>query len=231
VTTPTDPNVRNPDRPDAAAGEPNLPPEERPADFRYEGTDRHDLVDKEEVIAREHERFGGVKIGSAFFGWLTAVGTVVIITATLAAIGAAMGLEITDDPDAVAEQMGLTVDAAGWIGAIAALVVVFVAYWCGGYVAGRMARFNGVRQGAAVWVWALVIAIVVALLSFAFGARYDVLGDVNVFPRIPVREEDLTLVGIVTAVVVALASLAAAILGGWSGTRYHRRVDRVGLDL
>jgi hypothetical protein len=112
-----------------------------------------------------------------------------------------------------------------------ALLIVIVAYWCGGYVAARMARFSGVRQGFAVWLWALLIAIVVALLSFAFGARFDVLGDLNAFPRIPVREEDLTLVGIVTAVVVALASLGAAMLGGWSGTRYHRRVDRVGLDL
>jgi len=185
----------------------------------------------EEVIERQREQFGGVKIGSAFFGWLTAIGTAVILTALLAAIGAAMGLEITDDPDAVADRLGLGTDAVGWIGASVALVIVVVAYWCGGYVAGRMARFSGIRQGIAVWVWALVIAIVVALLSFAFGARFDVLGDINAFPRIPVREEDLTLVGIVTAAVVALASLGAAVLGGWWGTRYHRRVDRVGLEL
>jgi len=47
----------------------------------------------------------------------------------------------------------------GWIGAIALLVVLFVAYFSGGYVAGRMARFNGLKQGLAVWVWALVIAM------------------------------------------------------------------------
>ena len=34
------------------------------------------------------------------------------------------------------------------------LVVPFVAYYyCGGYVAGRMARFDGVNQVRAVWVW------------------------------------------------------------------------------
>lgn len=227
MTTPTDPDVRYPDRPDEGSGI----ADEQTTDFRYEGAERRELVDKVEVIEREHRQFGGVKIGSAFFGWLTAIGAVVMLTALLAAIGAAMGLEITDDPEAVAERLGLSADAVGWIGAGVALLIVVVAYWCGGYVAARMARFSGVRQGFAVWLWALLIAIIVALLSFAFGARFDVLGTLDAFPRIPLREEDLTLVGIVTAVVVALASLGAAMLGGWSGTRYHRRVDRVGLDL
>jgi hypothetical protein len=45
-----------------------------------------------------------------------------------------------------------------------------------------------------------------------------------------VNEGDLTLVGIITAVVLAIATLAAAVLGGVVGTRYHRRVDAAGLD-
>jgi hypothetical protein len=36
------------------------------------------------------------------------------------------------------------------------LVILFVAYYCGGYAAGRMGRFNGMKQGIAVWLWALV---------------------------------------------------------------------------
>ena len=46
----------------------------------------------------------------------------------------------------------------------------FVAYYCGGYVAGRMARFDGVKQGVAVWVWALVIAIIVTVLGAVGGS-------------------------------------------------------------
>jgi hypothetical protein len=38
---------------------------------------------------------------------------------------------------------------AGIVGAIVALAVLFVAYYCGGYVAGRMARFSGAKQGVA----------------------------------------------------------------------------------
>jgi hypothetical protein len=45
-----------------------------------------------------------------------------------------------------------------------------------------------------------------------------------------VAEGDLTLVGIITAITLAVATLVAAMLGGLTGTRYHRRVDAAGLD-
>ena len=125
-----------------------------------------------------------MKVGAAFFGWLTAFGTATLLTALLAATGAALGLG-AEDVEAAADQVGLDAGTVGWIGAIALLVILFVAYYCGGYVAGRMARFNGIVQGLAVWVWALVIAIVVALLGVVVGSQYDVFADLNIFPRIP----------------------------------------------
>ncbi|WP_148307956.1 hypothetical protein [Actinoplanes friuliensis] len=36
------------------------------------------LSDRRSVVAREKDRYGGIKWGSAFFGWLTATGTAVI---------------------------------------------------------------------------------------------------------------------------------------------------------
>lgn len=188
--------------------------------------DRH-LVDRREVAAREREAFGGVKVGSAFFGWLTAFGTAVILTAVLAATGAALGLGIVES-DTAADEAAVDAETVGWVGAGALLVILFVAYYAGGYVAGRMARFNGIRQGIAVWVWALVIAIVVALVSVVLGSQYDIFGELNVFPRIPIAEGDLTVAGIITTIVVIFASLGGAILGGKGGTHYHRKVDRAG---
>jgi hypothetical protein len=185
------------------------------------------LVDRNEVIAREREAFGGVKVGSAFFGWLTATGTAVILTALLAATGAALGLGIVESDTTVAGA-ALDTETVGWVGAIALLVILFLAYYCGGYVAGRMARFNGILQGIAVWVWALVIAIVVALVSVVVGSQFDILGELNAFPRFPVAEGDLTVAGIITTIVVIIASLGGAILGGKAGTHYHRKVDRAG---
>ena len=170
-----------------------------------------------------------MKVGSAFFGWLTATGTAVILTGILTATGVVLGLDVRD-PVASAGDLPLDAQTVGWIGAGALLAILLVSHYCGGYVAGRMARFNGVRQGLAVWVWAIVIAIVVALAAFALGSQFDVLGNLNAFPRIPVSEGTLTVAGIVTAVVVAIASLGGAILGGVVGVRYHRRVDRVGLE-
>ena len=196
-------------------------------DDRREVHDRRDVVGRDDVVAREREAFGGVKIGAAFFGWLTAVGVVALLTALLAATGAALGLGV-DDAEAAAEDVGLSAEAIGWIGAIALLIILFVAYYCGGYVAGRMARFNGVTQGITVWLWAIVIAIVVAVLGLILGSRFDVFANLNVFPRIPVSEGELTMAGIITAILVAIASLGGAILGGKAGTHYHRKVDRAG---
>lgn len=185
---------------------------------------------RQEVVEREKEEFGGVKIGSAFFGWLTATGTAVILTALVAATGAAVGLGTSNgDAARAADAANANANTVGIVGAIALLVVLFVSYLAGGYVAGRMARFNGAKQGVAVWLWAVVIAVVVAIIAALAGAQYDVLGTLNSFPRIPVGEGALTATGIITLVIAAVVSLAGAILGGLAGMRFHRRVDRVGL--
>ena len=61
------------------------------------------------------------------------------------------------------------------------------------------------------------------------GARFDILGNLDAFPRIPMTTDDLTLNGVITAVALALIPLVAAVLGGMAGMRYHRRVDRAGM--
>ena len=184
---------------------------------------------REDVVHRERERFGGIKFGSAFLGWLTAMGAVVVLTAVVAAIGAALGLTTPQTVEDAAEAAGDNMGAATIIGAIAIAVVLFVAYFAGGYVAGRMARFSGAKQGLAVWLWAVVIAVLVAVITAIAGSQWDILANLDSFPRIPVTPETATLTGILTAVGAAVVTLAAAVLGGMAGMRYHRRVDRVGL--
>ena len=175
-----------------------------------------------EVVREQKERFGGMKFGSCFFGWLTATGTALLLTALLSAVGAGAGV----DPGQV------TADArtAGLVGGIVLLVVILIAYLAGGYVAGRMARFNGAKQGLGVWLWALVVAVVVAVLGAIAGDRFNLLANLNGLPRIPVSEGDLTTGAILTAVAVAVAALVGAVLGGLAGMRYHRRVDRATHD-
>lgn len=187
-------------------------------------------TDRKAVVRREKEEYGGVKVGSAFFGWLTATGTAVLLTALVAAAGAVFGLA-TDTDIAQTAQDATSSEATtiGIVSGIILLVIIFLAYFCGGYVAGRMARFNGLKQGVAVWVWAVVIAVVVAVVAAVAGNEYDILGELNAFPRIPVSEGDLTTGGIIAAVAVAVMSLLGAMVGGLSGMRFHRKVDRAGL--
>ena len=184
---------------------------------------------REDVAAREKEQFGGMKFGAAFFGWLSATGAAVLLTALVAGAGAAVGLGTQADPNEAADAAAENAATVGLVGAIALIVVIFVSYLCGGYVAGRMARFSGAKQGVAVWLWALVIAVVLAIVGAIAGSELNILANLNSFPRIPINEGDLALSSILTAIAIALASLGGAVLGGVAGMRFHRRVDRAGL--
>lgn len=188
-----------------------------------------DAALRDDVMRREAERFGGFHFGSAFFGWLAAMGAALLLTALVASIGAAVGLAAPGAVDDAAEAAQDNLGGATIVSAIAIGLVLFIAYFAGGYVAGRMARFSGVKQGIAVWLWAIVIAVVVAIISAIAGAQWDILAALDGFPRIPVTPETATVTGILTAVGAAIVTLAGAILGGMAGMRYHRRVDRVGL--
>jgi hypothetical protein len=184
------------------------------------------VPDRREVVSRERDAFGGMKFGSCFFGWLAASGTAVLLAALVTGVGAALGLsrnvETAGTSPAQAESVGL-------IGGIVLLAIIFVSYLVGGYVAGRMARFNGLKQGLGVWLWAVIIAILVGLAGWLAGAQFDVLARTNSFPRLPLNEGTLTTGGILVAIGVVAASLLGALLGGLAGMRYHRRVDRAGL--
>ena len=181
--------------------------------------------DHDETIRLQKERFGGMKFGACFFGWLTATGTAVLLTALLAALGAAFGFSqnVTTDQ---AEQNARTI---GLVGGILLLAVVFVAYLAGGYVAGRMARFNGLKQGFGVWLWALVAAVVVAILGLTAGSRFNVLTNLTGVPRIPVNEGTITTGGVITALAIVVVALIGALLGGLAGIRFHPKVDRADL--
>ena len=189
--------------------------------------DQYEGIHKEQrSITTGHEaareRFGGVNRGAAFFGWLVAVGVAILLSGILGAIAAAIG-ETTnltrDDLEGRAGDLG--------IGAVVALMIVlFIGYCCGGYVAGRMSRFDGARQGLAVWMLGLAVTIVAVALGAVFGSQYDVLDRVDL-PRIPFSDGELTVGGVVAGLVVLAVTLIGALLGGTVGHRYHDRVDRM----
>ena len=191
---------------------------------RHRGMGRSD---RQQVVAAQKARYGGISWGAAFFGWLSANGMAVILISLLSAGGLAFGL--SDNVDSVDEAADSATSGIGLGAGIALLVVLFLAYLAGGYVAGRMARFDGVKQGVAVWVIGLLVVLLLALAGLVFGSQYNVLSQLNL-PRIPVDEGTATTAGIIALVAVLLATLVGAIVGGMLGARYHRKVDRVGFD-
>jgi MFS family permease len=108
------------------------------------------------------------------------------------------------------------------------LVVLALAYFAGGYVAGRMSRFDGARQGAGVWIIALLVAITLAVAGAVLGAEYNVLSQLNL-PRIPINEGDLATGGLIALAIGLVTTLLAALAGGKAGERYHRKVDRAAI--
>ena len=92
-----------------------------------------------------------------------------------------------------------------------------------------MARFDGARQGVAVWVIGLLVVLLLALLGLVFGAQYNVLSTVEL-PGIPVDQGTATTAGVIALGAVLLVTLLGAVLGGLLGVRYHRKVDKVGFD-
>ena len=181
-------------------------------------------VGAREVRARQRDEFGGTNWGAAFFGWLVAIGMAAILAGILSAAGAAIGLSEVSESEAESNA-----ETIGIVGGIVLLLILMLAYYCGGYVSGRMSRFDGGRQGLGTWIIGLLVTILLALLAVIGGAEYNVLAKLEL-PRIPVDEGDLTTGGIIALIAAVVLTLLAAMAGGKAGERYHRKVDRVGFD-
>jgi hypothetical protein len=170
---------------------------------------------------RQREAFGGLNWGASFFGWLVAVGVAALLSSILVAAGAAIG--ITESDVTTAGQDELTLG-----GGVALLAVLVVAYATGGYVAGRLSRFDGGRQGLGTWAIGLVVMVALALAAVLLGDEYNVLEQLNL-PSLPVADgESFAGGGAIVLAASIVATVLAALAGGKLGERYHRRVDRAG---
>jgi hypothetical protein len=179
------------------------------------------VVADREARIRQRDEFGGINWGAAFFGWIVAIGIGVLLTAIVSAAGAAIGLT----NNVSGGQAKSNADTIGIVGGALLIAIALIAYYAGGYVAGRMSRFDGARQGFAVWLFGLVITLLVAGAGAILGDQYNVFEQLNL-PRIPVSTSDLTTGGAIALAAIVLGSLLAAIVGGKVGQRYHRKVDR-----
>ena len=185
---------------------------------------------RREVVEREREQHGGIKIGSAFFGWLTATGTAVLLAGSAgrgrAPPSASAPERIRRDAASAARRATrrpLEQSEPWRCSSCSSSPTTAAAMSPAGWHASTVRS-----RGVAVWLWALVIAVLVAVLGAVAGSKFNVLANVDKLPRIPIGEGDLSTAGILAAIGVVVASLAGAILGGIAGMRFHRRVDRTG---
>jgi hypothetical protein len=206
--------------------------EHRATTSRATGTDEVGQYDVDE--ARQHEldedaahhdtlarrRFGGTNWGACFFGWLVAVALTVLLTSVVGAVLAAVGSTAHITQSDAQRQAG----TLGVATAVTLFVVLVIGYYAGGYVAGRMSRFDGARQGLGVWFIGLAVTLLAVALGAVFGHQYNLLDRVDL-PRIPVSTEQLGWGALVTAIAVVVGTALAAVLGGAAGRRYHVRVD------
>ena len=139
--------------------------------------------------------------GASFVGWLTAAATAVLLTALLTARSSSA--------------------PAGPSAAVAGLLIVLAAFYCGGWIAALVARVNGVRQGLEVWAWAVLATVVVTVLSLVAAARSG-LADLDRFLGL-LLDGASTSTLVSAAPALAAVSLVGAVLGGLSGLAHHRR--------
>jgi hypothetical protein len=175
-----------------------------------------------DMRARQRAEYGGLNWGAAFFGWLVAVGMAAILLGLLSAAGTAFGLSEVSESEANSNA-----ETIGLLGGILLVASLVIAYYCGGYVSGRMSRFDGARQGLGTWAIGLIVTIVLAVAGAVFGEEYNIWERLNL-PRIPVDEGTLTAGAAIALAAVVILTLLAAMGGGKAGERYHRKIDRLG---
>lgn len=107
-------------------------------------------------------------------------------------------------------------------------VVLLVAFFCGGYVAGRLVRFDGGRNGAMTVGWGLLLSVIFAIFGVFLGgpllAPLQEFAQAGVGPAIGGLTQ-AGLIGLGIAVGALLLELLGGFLGGRAGHSYHTRID------
>ena len=171
--------------------------------------------------ARLREVYGGVDWLASFIGCVFAMvcsGILLLFFSglVLGPLGFTLNLE------------GREVDPAIIIGLVVVGLVLFVSFFFGGYVAGRLARFDGGLNGAATVLWGVLLSAILLVGSFLPGPLFELLQEFvqnSVLPGIGgLTEIGLAGLGIIIGALVL--ELLGGFLGGRLGNLYHTRIDR-----
>lgn len=157
-------------------------------------------------------RYGGLDLPATLAGTVAALGTTVLVGGLVAGagtVGYQLGLEGKEE-----------LSVGGLVGGLVTLVFGFLV---GGWVAGRMARYDGGRNGIMTAVWFLLLAAATAALGAWVGKSY------NAFERLQLPQwfsaNARSAAAVATGVLALAVMVFASWVGGRAGSRYHRRPD------
>jgi hypothetical protein len=178
----------------------------------------------EEREDRLRDMYGGVDWLASFLGFVFSL----VIAAVFSAVAGLVLVPLGFSPDISGGQLGASV----LTGLAVVGVLIFLTYFFGGYVAGRLARFDGGRNGAMVLAWTFIVALILALITIVFSGFLPsgvTKGIVDLTQGTSSAAGNLAgagTPGIVVAVVALLLAFLGGIFGGRLGSRYHTEIDR-----
>ena len=165
---------------------------------------------------------GQISLVSILAGTLVAFASFAVLLAIVGGILAAVGIDTATLTANDYERLGIG-------GAVVAGLVLFVSYFFGGYIAGRLARRAGALNGGLVLVLAILIGAVVAAIVGTQADTEAVADNLRVI-GVPTSRSDYSSIATVAGIVTLLAMIAGAVLGGLMGERWHGKLAARAFD-
>ena len=176
----------------------------------------------EQREARLKDIYGGVDWLASFIGCVFALVCGGLLLLLLAGI-------VLAPLDFSLDLQSQTIDASVITGLVVVGVALFLAYFVGGYVAGRMVRFDGGRNGALTVGWGLLLVGLLAIFpAFLPGTLFRLVReavDQSIAPAIGGLIATGA-VGIGITIGAVLLMILGGFFGGRFGNRYHTQIDR-----
>lgn len=166
------------------------------------------------------ERYSGGDIPATLGGLLAAIGTFIFVSGltTAGAGNIAYQVGVLGDDGAV-EELSIA-------GALAAVAVLFASFFVGGWVAARMARFDGPKNGLLVALWMTALVVIFGALGIWFGNEYNAFAQVNLPDWVSQWDNpDVSVAAGLFASVALLSTFAGGFLGGLVGENYNARAN------
>jgi hypothetical protein len=178
----------------------------------------------EEREDRLRDMYGGVDWLASFLGFVFAL----VIATVFSTVAGLVLVPLGFPPEISGGQLGASV----LTGLAVIGVLIFLTYFFGGYVAGRLARFDGGRNGAMVLAWTFIVVLILALVTVVFsgflpaGAAEGIRNLAQGTASAAGGLAGAGVAGIVVAVAALLLALLGGFFGGRLGSRYHTEIDR-----